>query len=66
MTPGPQSCDPPNAAKDVPNLGLVRPPLVYLISLVIGALIQLAAPLPFLPRTLAVPLGGCLVVVAIG
>jgi len=39
---------------------------VYLISLGIGALIQLATPLPFLPRTLAVPLGGSLVVIAIG
>src|SRR5436309_14350128 len=66
MTPGPQSCGPKNAAPDVPNLGLVRPPLVYLISLGIGALIQLATPLPFLPRTLAVPLGASLVVVAIG
>lgn len=53
MTPGPQSCGPQNAAQDIPNLGLVRPPLVYLISLVVGALIQLAAPLPFLPRTLS-------------
>lgn len=66
MTPGPQSCGPQNAAQDIPNLGLVRPPLVYLISLVVGALIQLAAPLPFLPRTLALPLGASLVVVAIG
>jgi protein-S-isoprenylcysteine O-methyltransferase Ste14 len=66
MTPGPQSCGPQNAAQDIPNLGLVRPPLVYLVSLVIGALIQLAAPLPFLPRTLALPLGASLVVVAIG
>ncbi len=66
MTPGPQSCGPQNAAQDIPTLGLVRPPLVYLISLVVGALIQLAAPLPFLPRTLALPLGASLVVVAIG
>ncbi len=66
MTPGPRSCGPKNAAPDVPNLGLVRPPLVYLISLGTGALMQLATPLPFLPRTLAVPLGASLVVVAIG
>jgi len=38
---------------------------VYLISLVTGALIQLATPLPFLRGTLAVPLGASLVVVAI-
>jgi protein-S-isoprenylcysteine O-methyltransferase Ste14 len=46
-------------------LGLVRPPFVYLISLVVGVLIQLAIPLPFVPRTLATPLGAALVVVAI-
>ena len=48
-----------------PSLGLVRPPLVYLTSLAAGTLIQLAAPLPFFPRTLAAPLGAALVVVAI-
>jgi protein-S-isoprenylcysteine O-methyltransferase Ste14 len=65
MTTTPQSYSPPNAEKDVASLGLVRPPLVYLTSLVVGGLIQLAAPLPFVPRTLAVPLGASLVVVAI-
>jgi len=38
---------------------------VYLTSLVSGAVIQLATPFPFLPGTLAVPLGAPLVVVAI-
>jgi protein-S-isoprenylcysteine O-methyltransferase Ste14 len=38
---------------------------VYLTSLITGALIQLARPFPFLPATLAVPLGALLVVVAI-
>jgi protein-S-isoprenylcysteine O-methyltransferase Ste14 len=38
---------------------------VYLISLIVGALIQLAAPFPFLPRTLAATLGAPLVVAAI-
>lgn len=65
MTTRPESCGPPSAAQDVANLGLVRPPLVYLISLISGAVIQLAAPLPFLPGTLAGPLGAPLVVVAI-
>jgi protein-S-isoprenylcysteine O-methyltransferase Ste14 len=51
--------------QDVANLGLIRPPLVYLISLVTGALIQLAKPLAFIPGTLAVPIGASLVVVAI-
>jgi len=51
--------------QDVANLGLVRPPLVYLVSLVFGAVIHLAIPLPFLPGTLAVPLALLLVVVAV-
>jgi len=38
---------------------------VYLISLVSGAVIQLATPFPFLHGTLAVPLGAPLVVLAI-
>lgn len=65
MTTRPQSCGPQSAAQDVANLGLVRPPLVYLISLISGAVIQLATPFPFLPGALAVPLGAPLVVVAI-
>jgi protein-S-isoprenylcysteine O-methyltransferase Ste14 len=51
--------------QDVPNLGIVRPPLVYLASILVGALVQYAAPLPFLPRRLALPLGASIVVVAI-
>lgn len=54
-----------NAAQDVAKLGLIRPPLVYLIALVIGVLSDRATPLPFLPRTLAVALGAALVVAAI-
>ena len=65
MTTRLQSSSSPNAARDVAQLGLVRPPLVYLISLVTGALIQLVTPLPFLPQALAVPLGSPLVVAAI-
>ena len=50
---------------DVPDLGFIRPPRVYLASLVMGALLQFAMPLPFLPRTFNVALGAALVVVAI-
>jgi protein-S-isoprenylcysteine O-methyltransferase Ste14 len=50
------------ADQNVPNLG---PPLVYLASIVLGVLIQLSVPLPFLPRPIALPLGISLVVVAI-
>jgi protein-S-isoprenylcysteine O-methyltransferase Ste14 len=65
MGTSPHLDDAPGAAQDVANLGLVRPPFVYLISLVAGAMIQLAKPLPFLPGTLARPIGLPLVVVAI-
>src|SRR5947199_10508427 len=65
MTTRPESCGRPSAAQDVANLGLICPPLVYLTSLVSGAVIQLATPVPFLPGTLAVPLGAPLVAVAI-
>ena len=65
MPPKPQGSGPPNAAQDVAHLGLVRPPIVFLTSLVIGALIQLGKPLPFFPGMFAVPLGAFLVVVAI-
>jgi protein-S-isoprenylcysteine O-methyltransferase Ste14 len=42
---------------DVANLGLVRPPLVYLASIVLGLVLEFAWRLPFLPHVLAVPLG---------
>lgn len=50
--------------QEAANLGLVRPPLVVLTSLAAGTLLQFAAPLPFFPPALAVPLGAALVVVA--
>jgi protein-S-isoprenylcysteine O-methyltransferase Ste14 len=65
MTTGPQGRGFRNAAQDVANLGLLRPPFVYLTSLVTGALIQLAKPLPFLPGALAIPLGASFVVIAL-
>ena len=40
-----QSARLPSAAGDVARLGLIRPPLVYLVSLVVGTLVHLAAPL---------------------
>jgi len=58
------SSSPPNAARATANLGLVRPPFVYLVSLVAGIAIQLVIPVPFLPRTLAKFFGTLLVVIA--
>jgi protein-S-isoprenylcysteine O-methyltransferase Ste14 len=65
MARGSQSRDASYEVPDVADLGLVRPPLVYSISLITGAMIQLAAPLPFLSRPLAWPIGLPLVAVAI-
>jgi protein-S-isoprenylcysteine O-methyltransferase Ste14 len=65
MTTEPQHGAAASAARDVANLSLVRPPFVYLTSLVSGVAIQLAIPLQFLPGTLAVPLGVPLVAAAI-
>src|SRR6516164_9128420 len=53
MTIRPQHGGGSSAARDVANLGLVHPPLVYLTSLVSGAVIHLAMPLALLPGTLA-------------
>lgn len=50
---------------DVPELGLVRPPLVYLASVAIAAVLQFAMPLPFLRGTLNAALGACLVVIGV-
>jgi protein-S-isoprenylcysteine O-methyltransferase Ste14 len=65
MTTRPRHDGASSAARDVANLGLVRPPIVYLISLVSGAVIHLAMPLPLLPERLAMPLGVPLLAVAI-
>ena len=65
MATTPQDGGASSASQDVVNLGLVRPPLIYLISLVSGTVVHLVVPLPFLPPTLAVQLGVPLVAVAI-
>ena len=51
--------------RDVANLGIFRPPLIYLVALVLGGALQLVQPLPFVPPTLALPLGASLVVIAL-
>src|SRR5262249_45989759 len=56
---------PASAPRAVATLVFVPPPFVYLVSLVSGTLIHLVVPLPFLPDTLAVPLGVLFVAVAI-
>ena len=50
---------------DAANLGLVRPPCVYLLSIVVGAVLEAAWPAPFLPTRMAAPLGAVAVVTAV-
>lgn len=54
-----------DAIRDVANLGLVRPPLVYLAFIAIGSVFEFARQLPFLPHALAAALGILLVVAAV-
>src|SRR5262245_17119675 len=49
---------------NVANAGVVRPPVVVLASLVLGAVLTAAWPLLFFPRMLCLPVGGLLVAIA--
>ena len=53
------------AAADVANVGLVRPPIVYLVSIGLGLLVHLLWPVQLLPPSLAVPVGVMLVLMAV-
>jgi len=50
---------------DVANPGLIRPPFVYLVAIVLGAGLQLMVPSPFFPQAFNVAVGAALVVIAI-
>jgi protein-S-isoprenylcysteine O-methyltransferase Ste14 len=56
---------PSDGSPVVANLGVVRPPLVYLSSVLVGILLDAARPLPFVPAAATLPAGGSLVVVAV-
>lgn len=49
----------------VANLGIVRPPLVYLSSIVLGLLFHFAWPVQLVPRVVGAPVGVTAVLVAI-
>jgi protein-S-isoprenylcysteine O-methyltransferase Ste14 len=51
---------------DVANLGLVRPPLVYLGSIILGLLLHFAGPLPLVRHSVGAPIGASLVLMAVG
>ncbi|HEY5897977.1 MAG TPA: isoprenylcysteine carboxylmethyltransferase family protein [Burkholderiales bacterium] len=50
---------------EVANLGIVRPPLVYSVSIAAGVALQLAWPFGFVPAGVGAPLGAIAVAVAI-
>jgi len=51
--------------REVANLGLIRPPIVYLGSIGLGLLVHLFWPMQLLPPSLGVPLGAMVVLVAV-
>ena len=50
---------------EVANVGIVRPPFVYLGVITVGLLLHFVWPVRLMARALSVPLGGILVVVAV-
>ena len=50
---------------EVANLGIVRPPVVYLSAIALGLLLHLAWPLRLAPAAIGVPLGAIVVIVAV-
>jgi protein-S-isoprenylcysteine O-methyltransferase Ste14 len=51
-------------AADVANVGLIRPPLVYLASIGLGLLVHVFRPVQWLPAPVSVPIGVMAVLVA--
>ena|SRR5215217_551743 len=67
MTPGPRVN--PDSARPVPeaaNLGVARPPLVYLASIALGVILHFAWPISLAPRGVSPRFGALLVLLAIG
>jgi protein-S-isoprenylcysteine O-methyltransferase Ste14 len=59
----------PDAARPVPeaaNLGVARPPLVYLVSIAIGMILHFARPTSLLPHRVSPIVGAPVVLLAIG
>ena len=64
MPPGrPASADP---VPDAANLGPVRPPLVYLGSILLGLLCHYGWPLPLVPQPVGALIGAAVVLIAVG
>jgi len=50
---------------EVANLGIIRPPFVYLGAIALGLLLQFAWPVRLVSRAVSVPLGGTAVLVSV-
>jgi protein-S-isoprenylcysteine O-methyltransferase Ste14 len=57
---------PGTSLADAANLGLVRPPFVYLGSIALGLVIHYAWPARFVPRPVSTPVGALLALLALG
>ena len=55
----------PVPTPDVANLGVARPPLILLGSILTGVMLDVVFPLPFLPPALSMPFGMAIIVVAV-
>jgi protein-S-isoprenylcysteine O-methyltransferase Ste14 len=55
-----------NSLADAANLGPVRPPFVYLSSIVLGLAVHYAWPARFVPPSVSPPVGAALVLLAVG
>lgn len=58
--------DPPRPMPEAANLGIARPPLVYLGSIALGVILHFAWPISLLPRGVSPLFGALVVLLAIG
>jgi protein-S-isoprenylcysteine O-methyltransferase Ste14 len=56
---------PGTSSADAANLGLIRPPLVYLGSIALGLVVHYAWPVRFLPPSVSTPVGAMLTLLAV-
>jgi protein-S-isoprenylcysteine O-methyltransferase Ste14 len=47
------------------NIGIVRPPWIYLGAIALGLLLHFAFPVRFVPRAVSVPIGATMVLIAV-
>ena len=50
---------------DVANVGFMRPPLVYLLSILLGLFLHAALPVPIVPPALGAPVGAVVVLLSV-